>query len=458
MMSLASELHRNIRSQNLFNQGEKLLVTVSGGSDSVALLHLLHRLSIKTEWRLVVAHFNHQLRGRESGQDETFVANLASSLDLPFEVERGNVSGYSKAKKISVEMGARILRHEFFCRAAAVHQTKKIVLAHTLDDQLELFLLRMLRGAGEGLTAMYWFNASFVDNNIMLTRPFLSFSKTELKNFLLQKKLSWIEDSSNLDLNIKRNWVRHQLIPLLEQGFPGFQGALSKTVEILREEKRLIQNLAEAEMLRDSFNIYQAPVAIQREIIKTGLRRCGVVEKFDRVEILRLSRNKAVALGPDIFFELNEKGGLMRAKDPSKKPGFTTTDRCHAMDLRGRHGLSNFDGLRIEWKVEAQPTKPSGPRASGVCEEYFDAEKLGKKVFVRHWQKGDRYQPMGMQKQVKLQDYFVNNKIPRARRHELAVATTAKGEIFWVEDCRISELFKLDKCSSQRLKWAWYRD
>ena len=169
MTDLIQRVEQNIQSRRLLNHGQAILVAVSGGLDSMVLLKVLHTLSARHHWKLTVAHFNHQLRGRSSDADERLVRKTAASLRLPFVAGRADVRQFAKKSKLSIEMAARKLRHEFFARVAKERKIHVVALAHHADDQVELFFVRALRGAGgEGLAGMKWHAPSPTNGKIML--------------------------------------------------------------------------------------------------------------------------------------------------------------------------------------------------------------------------------------------------------------------------------------------------
>jgi tRNA(Ile)-lysidine synthase len=171
---LLQRVEQNVQNRRLLKRSDRILVGVSGGLDSMVLLHALQRLLSRHCWRLTVAHFNHQLRGRSSDADEKLVRQTAAALKLPFVAGRADVGGFARKSKLSIEMAARKLRHDFFARTARERKIHIIALAHHADDQVELFFLRLLRGAGgEGLAGMKWRAPSPVDSTITLVRPLL---------------------------------------------------------------------------------------------------------------------------------------------------------------------------------------------------------------------------------------------------------------------------------------------
>src|SRR5437016_2003594 len=201
LVSLSNFIHlveQTIQDRRLLRPGERILVAVSGGLDSAVLLHLLHRLAKKDDWKLVVAHFNHQLRGRSSDADERFVRRMAERLGIPFVGGCGNVKSFARKHNLSVEMAARHLRHDFLARTALARKAATVALGHHADDQMELFFLRLLRGAGvEGLAGMKWTNPSPANPKVTLTRPLLSCSRNELEQFALAEKIPFREDKTN---------------------------------------------------------------------------------------------------------------------------------------------------------------------------------------------------------------------------------------------------------------------
>jgi tRNA(Ile)-lysidine synthase len=232
-------------------------------------------------------------------------------------------------------------------------------------------------------------------------------------------------------------------------------------MEIIGAEAETLSGLAKRWLSRMGKGgaFERLPVAVQRRCLQIQLIERGIPVDFELIEQLRESADRAVTLGPKLVV-FRDKNGRLRIEemDPAN---FDFGEK--RLKLRGRAGEFGFDGLRIKWKFDFPRTGAfRAPKRSRDSEndsnfELFDAHKVGKQMVLRHWQPGDRFQPIGMKAPVKVQDLFTNQKIPRARRHELAVAVTAKGELFWVEGLRLGECFKLDAGTVQRLKWEWER-
>jgi tRNA(Ile)-lysidine synthase len=475
MDHLLEQVERSIRSRRLFRRGQRILVAVSGGVDSMALLHLLEALAPKQGWRLTVAHFNHQLRGRSSDADERWVRRTAKKLGLPFVSGRADVRKFSRAHKISLEMAARKTRHVFLARTARGLNIPSIALAHHAGDQLELFFLRVFRGSGgEGLSGMKWIapspagealgaSARLGPSNtaVQLIRPLLDVRKADLERFAREKKIPFREDASNDDLDIQRNRIRHELLPLIRRKYqPALDRILLRLMDIAGGEAEFVGQTA-AEWLRGRKRLpfEKLPVAVQRRCIQIQLLRCKTEADFDLVECLRALPGRAVTVSPQMGVVLTREGELLLQRS---KPGsssrkvFGVGKRSRLKtELRANHGDIEFGGLRVQWRIDSR--KPSISTKSCPGQEFFDADAVGSRLIFRHWQPGDRFQPIGMSSAIKLQDLFTNHKIPRQQRHELVVVTTGGGVLVWVEKLRISERFKLSKHTNRRLQWRWKR-
>ena len=419
----------------------------------MVLLHLLHRLTPQFGGRLFVAHFNHQLRGRSSNADERLVQQTAAALDLPFQADRGAVKAFAKPRGLSVEMAARELRYEFLARTAARFKCRVVAVAHHADDQVELFFLRVLRGAGGGgLAGMKWRSPSPADQTIELVRPMLDLPKAELAAFARANSIRFRDDASNASADILRNRVRHELLPLLRRRFqPALDQCVCRLMTILGGEAEVVNAAARVWLTKCHPTFNRLAVGVQRRTLQLQLQRLAVASDFDLIETLRLATNQPVTVGAAVSVIRHKSGRISKkaiAKDQFQLGRL-------ALRLKTAPQSVEFGGVEIELSVTAQ--RSVGGRRAMAGGEIFDAAKVGTKIVLRHWQPGDRFQPIGMTVPVKLQNWFTNQKIPRARRRQLIVATTAGGEIFWVEDQRIGERFKLTAETQRRLLWHWQR-
>ena len=415
----------------------------------MALLHLLHALAPRNKWQLFVAHFNHHLRGRSSDADEKLVRNIAKELGLPFIAGRADVRKVATAKKLSIEMAARELRHKFLARVAKQRKIPIIALAHHADDQVELFFLRLLRGSGgEGLAGMKWTSPSPADTKIKLARPLLDVSKIALTEFARENKIQFREDASNASLDFQRNRIRRELLPLLRESYsPSLDRTILRVMEIVGAESEFVADTARS--VKKVF--VKLPVALQRRVLQRQLLALEIEPGFDLIEWLRTNPNREVTINPRVSVSCDAAGSVRIAKPVIP----LNRGRKQVSIALKDSGAVVFSGAKIFWKIERLTRFVRPKPATG--REFFDADKVGAQIKLRHWRAGDRFQPIGMASPVKLQDLFVNAKIPRARRQDLVVATTVGGGIFWVEGLRMSERFKLTPQTRHKLAWRWRR-
>jgi len=471
---LLDHIEQSIKSRGLFREGQPILVAVSGGLDSMVLLSALSELSPKHGWKLAVAHFNHQLRGRSSDADERLVRRTAERLGLRIVTQSADVRKFAAAHRVSIEMAARKLRHDFLSRTASRLKISTIALAHHADDQLELFFLRLLRGSGgEGLAGMKWRNPSPSDARIQVVRPLLDLPKSVLREFAARKKILFREDASNKCLDYQRNRIRHGLLPLLRRKYqPALDRTVLRVMDIIGEQADFVTSAARDWLERTpqrltlnaprSTAFDRLPIAVQRRVVQLQLPALGIKADHALVETLRLAPDRSVAVSvskpqdnafASEFVSRKATGRLELQRPEPKTPRFKTDSL--AADLTDGAGEILFGGVRINWRILSRKWNRA-PKYKAGCET-FDAEKVGSPILLRHWQPGDRFQPIGMANSLKLQDFFTNEKVPGSRRHELLVAANKSGDLFWVEGLRISERFKLTKQTKRGLQWCWQR-
>jgi tRNA(Ile)-lysidine synthase len=449
--SLIKRVEQVLAHGEWLGEGAGAVIGVSGGVDSMVLLHILHALAPAHGWEFVVAHMNHQLRGKEADADERFVRNAAKRLRLPFESVRENVKEFAASRRISIEMAARELRHRFLADTAQKRGVRHVVLAHHADDQVELFFVRLMRGAGsQGLGGMELSVPSPAAKRIYLLRPLLGVWKSELLEFARANGIAFRDDATNDSTRILRNRIRHKLLPFIGKNFESqFDRVVLRSMDLIRDEGDFITE--EAVRWRKSARAKRAfsqlHVAVQRRVLQLELLGIGVVPQFDHIEKLREKADAWIAVGPGVMVRRTTHGGIERQAPRAPKG----SDGEMMLTLNGGARSVAYGGRLFAWNVAvgAQRIRHISGRES------FDADKVGSQIMLRHWRAGDRFQPIGMPGAVKVQDWFVNQKVPRERRHELVVATTAQGEIFWIEEQRIGERFKVARETRRVLEWKW---
>jgi tRNA(Ile)-lysidine synthase len=445
-------VEKGILNRKLLVPKQRVLVAVSGGLDSMALLHTLYRLATAHRWKLFIAHLNHRLRGRSSDADERLVKKTAKQMGLKVVTESADVRSLAKQQKLSLEMAARQIRHEFLARTARRLRVSTVALAHHADDQQELFFLRLLRGSGsEGLGGMRWRGGSPVDPRIQIIRPFMNQPKAALLNFAKLEGISFREDASNASLDMQRNRVRHELLPLLKKHYqPALGRIVDRVSDITTQEADYVTAAAQRWLDHKTSTLFdELHVAVQRRCIQLQGIRLGFDVDYDLVERLRLQPGRRVSISEQGF-------ALRTASGEVEWSSLTQSPRGQGWRARfelEHGGALGFAGVQFTWEVTSEGG--ATPKRQTPGQEVFDADRVGSSITLRHWKPGDRFQPIGMEQAVKLQDLFTNAKIPAAARRRLVVGVTRSGEIFWVENLRISEEFKVRPNTIRRLLWRW---
>jgi len=429
----------------------------------MVLLHMLCQLKAEFGWSLSVAHFNHRLRGRASEADEGFVRREASKLNLPCEVGRGDVRRRASRGKVSIEMAGRELRHAFFVRCARKRKARLVVLAQHADDQAELFLMRLVRGAGgAGLGGMRMKTSSPANAHITLLRPLLECPKSVLVEFAREYKIRFREDVSNQSDEFDRNWVRLKLLPLLRSRHDMVGQAISRSMRIAQAESDFARETAKrwrhgirSGTGHDSFQ--KLHMAVQRQVIQEQLLEMGFEPDFQLIETLRLRLGKQVSVGRGNALVCQPDGVVRETK--SEAIQFLGAETVVAIPAkRGgepANGKVDFGGIGLKWRLLRRSEGFRLARRPGV--EFFDAERVGARLLLRHWRPGDRFQPIGLPAATKLQDWFTNRKIPAAKRRQLVVAETERGEVFWVQGERIGAVAKITSATRRLLELRWKR-
>lgn len=446
---LLDRVRLTIHKYRMFRPGNKVVVAVSGGPDSVALLHLLWRLQDELNLTLHVAHMNHRLRGEESQADAAFVRSLAQSLNLPVTVESHDVMAAWVQEGGSLEEVARRIRYEFLEGVAERVGGDKIATGHHADDQAETVLLWLIRGAGPtGLAGIPPVRP------LKVVRPLIEVQREEIEVYLKQHGLAFRQDTSNRETIYLRNKVRWQLIPLLKEEFnPNIISVLRRLATILRDEDdylqgevsvyfpQVIKKITKSKIILDVSSFLEYHLAIRRRMIRRALLLLrGNLRhiEFDHIEsLLQLAAEgptgKVIHLPDELSTE--RAGEVLIIKHGSTKTFW------REVKVPGQTEIPEIEAeLRTE--ILTRENLPSDLRITPREVAYLDAETLGGPLYVRNRLPGDRFQPLGGPGTKKLKDYFIDQKIPRLERDEIPILTTDE-EVVWVGGWRLSEKFKV---------------
>jgi tRNA(Ile)-lysidine synthase len=422
-----------IEKQKLLQPGARIIIGLSGGSDSVVLLAVLHSLG----YECLAAHCNFHLRGEESDRDERMAAQVAASFRIPFYKQDFDTSSIAKERKISIEMAARDLRYAWFEDRRKELKADAIAVAHHSDDNIETLLLNLIRGTGiAGLTGIK-------PQSGFVVRPLLCISKEEILQYAASEKLPFVVDSSNEQDEFTRNKIRHQALPLLQSINPGIEASLLRTMEHLNEvEKIYLSHIKEAKK-----NVFD-PVA--HTISIPALLAYPSPESI-LFEILK-EYNFGKEVIQSIFQSLDSQSGKV-----FYSPGYQLLkDREHFFLLSLQQKEPN---LVFYVKEDEREITVPFPLSVTVSEEkpeiikdknsaYFDFDKLKFPLTLRKWQPGDRFIPFGMKGYQKLSDYFNNNKFSKLDKENTWILCSGT-DIIWIVGHRTDNRFKINDDSKK---------
>lgn len=427
-----------IKKEGLLTENDTIIVALSGGADSVALLHILLHLG----YRCMAVHCNFHLRGNESMRDEEFVRSLCKSLNVPLEVVDFDTEEYAKEKAISIEMAARELRYAYFEEKRNKEKAAAIAVAHHKDDCAETMLLNMIRGTGiKGLHGI-------LPKNGYIIRPLLCLERSEILDFMTEKSYDYVTDSTNLKPDYKRNKVRLEIIPLLKELNPSITDTLCRTAN----------------------NILQAERVYDREIGK-GIER---VKEGNRIDLSKLSEEiSPQALLHEILSPLGfnstqvynlytsaegngsliENSNWMAIKERQEIIIHKKGENVGTEELLPKEGSIVVDGytLHIEETVFNGEIPKSADTAS------LDLETLQMPLRIRNIKAGDRFIPFGMRGSKLISDYLTDRKRTLIEKQMQLVVTDNSGNIVWLVGERPAAPYCVGKKTKKLLRLKWQR-
>lgn len=441
--------------------GSTILIAISGGVDSVVLLDILFILSFEHGYQLHLAHINHKLRDAEADRDEAFVRRLAKRYDLPCHVTHVETRPFARKHHLSIEEAARELRYRFLRQMCGTIHAQYCAVAHTADDTAETLLLNLVRGSGlTGLAAIP--PKRPLTKKAMLIRPLLGITRQEIVRYATARTLEWEEDSTNADPSYTRNRIRHQVLPVLkEQLNPRIVETLARTAELLRQADGFIESFIESTFLeiatirdgRVELNrnaLSQMHQFLQGELIERALseltdRRTlpqAAVERVRRLLTAETGTRQSVA---GTITAIADRTHLVLSDESTLHTVYLPLFKLGTYQI-GRVTITLEEIDRNDVRLGANPNI-----------EYFDYDKLPYRLFLRTWQAGDRFAPIGMDgRQVLVADYLTNAKLSDYDRRTAVVLATAT-DIVWLCGYRMSEHYKLSNDTRRIIRATFQR-
>lgn len=469
--ALESLVLRFIQEHHLVLPSEPLLVAVSGGPDSVCLLHILVKLQDELGIRLHVAHLNHQLRGADSEGDAQYVAELANRLGIPATIERRDVKAYRAQQRLSLEEAAREVRYTFLTEVAKSIGASRAAVGHTTGDHVETILMHLVRGSGtRGLRGLQpcsgWQRQG---SSLTVIRPLLSISREDTVSYCHRHQLMPRLDVSNLSLSPLRNRIRLELLPLMQSYNPQVSEALLRMAQIAgddldfinEEGMRLWGQIAqehENTIVLNRERFLELPRALKRHLLRVAIEKLIGLKDIEtrHIEQLVAALNKPagrkISLPEGLSFVV-EYDRYLLGLDPAALSPFPIMEGEFALAIPGETHLPG-------WQVEATVLDPSAVKGIGLVNNdftaYFDRDKTGDRLTVRARQRGDRFQPLGMSQPKKVGEFMIDARIPQSWRGRIPIICSP-GQILWIVGWRIDERVKVTEVTRQVLRLEFKR-
>ncbi|MFH2064708.1 MAG: tRNA lysidine(34) synthetase TilS [Pseudomonadota bacterium] len=470
------KVERTIHDFCMIRELDSVLVCVSGGPDSTALLHALQHLSSGLSMTLGVAHVNHRLRAEDSDRDEKFVASLAGEMKIPFHVKRCNVRQYARENRMSLEDGARKVRYDFFLDlCAGKHGYSRIATAHHLDDNAELILMNLFRGSGKsGISGIPPIRRKII------IRPLIQVSKKEILAFLSENRLPYRLDSTNQDERFTRNRIRHHLIPELQSFYnPRIMEALNRTASIIQSEEEWLDNLVERETgslilsetdqsIRISIpDFLDKPFPLRRRIARHIIQKVkGDVKKItlrhiDNILLLiaRSIDNRELHLPDDLLVNISDHQACFMIRkrmarplknDPQSKTPIAFCYRIPDLNDLPKIMIIPEVGASIRFSIPDFADLPE-PDQQQENIALMDRDQIRCPLTIRNWVPGDRFTPLGMTGTKKVGKFFMDRKVPQKKRLKCPVLLS-QDRIIWLAGHQIDDSIKITPATNTVLK------
>ena len=445
----------------LFFPGDKILLAVSGGADSITLLYTMQTLKAEGlfEGDFVCAHINHQLRGTQADADEEFVIEEAHRLNVPIETRRIDVRDFARKNKLSIETAARQLRLKSLIDIAKANNCNCIATGHQKNDNAETILQRLSRGTGFRGLGGIWPSRFFADN-IRFIRPMLCADRDEIIQYLNKRNLKWRVDHTNYQCTYRRNFIRHRLMPALQQDcksniaeqlFSLSQSAWRFHNLVCEATEKIWPKLADCSSDKTKLDLeifLNQPEPVKIELVRKGLisigSREGNLTQQHYEKILRLAKqntsSKLLEL-PGGFTARYEYGTLLFERSEKKEPGSEHIEEPVTLKVPGKTRFGNCVIDATIFEAEGSDIEKSKAKKNKSIER-FDFDKLKLPLVIRSRKVGDRFWPLGLEGEKKLGKFVTASKIPQQTRRKMLVIADSE-KIIWLWPVRISEKAKI---------------
>ncbi len=425
----------------LISQNDKIVIAISGGPDSVALYYILKELKYKFNLKLYFVHINHKLRGNNADEDEKFIKMLAKKENIDLFIKQENIKGYAKREGLSIEEAGREVRYSYFEEIKNKVNADKVALAHNLDDNVETFMFRLMRGTSlHGLKGI-------PEKRDFYIRPLLRIYKKEILDYLKTENISYVIDSSNMETVYTRNKIRHELIPVIERDFNvNFKEKIVRLIDEIKDSEKYIDQCLGN---KNNKTLYLSEIQgksdyVKKKMLKKFLEKNKVEYNANKIEkiicIIGLGGFKKMDMGNSRVLKKDyEKVYIELKLEPNG-----IQNKSEILEINEKVFYNNYKiGFRIldnEEKIEK----------NYKYKIYIDYDKLINKtnLIVRNRKNGDIFYPLGMKGKKKLKDYFIDEKVVKENRDSIPIILDNEN-IVWIVGMRSSEKYKVDKSTKK---------
>lgn len=435
-MQILSKVKKYIKDNNLLNAHSRVIIGVSGGADSIALLDILHNLG----YECIVAHCNFHLRDQESYRDEYFVEKTCAKYNVKYVSASFNTKKYIKEESISLEMAARELRYAWFEKIRKKYKADKIAIAHHQNDSVETVLINLIRGTGiRGLTGIAPINGNVI-------RPLLCIYRNDILEYLNEKELPFVEDSTNKEDIYTRNKIRLNVLPLLQTINPSVIQSISRTAENLVQTEKIYQSyIDKAKSTVFTDNVINIDVLRQQVEPKTilfeilfplGFNTSTVDNIYDSMD----SQSGKIFLSPTYQLIKDRNTFIIQPLEDLTDKIYTLFEQETETVEPVKLSIESFRKPK-EFEIEKRDSKTI----------YIDKGKLSFPLIIRKWKKGDKFKPFGMKGHKKVSDYFTDRKFSLIEKENIWLLCSVD-DIVWIIGERADDRFKITNTTIEVLK------